>query len=357
MARPRPPELMRQQNRAVILAAIREHGPISRAELARQLDLNPATVTRITRALLDEGVIVETGEGESRGAGRKPVLLSFNHRARLVIGIQECRGRITGAVADLAGTILSRRTHLSTPAPMERKLQLLLDDLLSVDPSYRPRLTAICVGVLDDDGSLPAMPSMPDVPIMTANVAELATRAEARWGAAQEYHKFAVLYLGATSHACVYIDGEICVGGLGLGRDGRPLAMRLCDDGLIAAALAGLESGRPSALRAVTGGRELSRGMIFEAARQGDPVAWDAVKMMADDIAFAVCWFYNALSLDCVLLDGPWGGASDVLVPLVNDRVREVCADSSAIVPAGLGDEAPLLGAIDAAVEVAGATV
>src|SRR5262249_29776896 len=107
MSQSSSPELMRQQNRAIVLAKIQEQGPISRVELANLLGLNPATITRITRDLIGEGLVKEEGEGESKGvsgskAGRKRVLLRFNHIARLAVAIHCGSRQVTGVVADLA---------------------------------------------------------------------------------------------------------------------------------------------------------------------------------------------------------------------------------------------------------------
>ncbi|MFC7713979.1 hypothetical protein [Nonomuraea recticatena] len=47
------------------------HGPLSRAEVARRLELSPSVLTKLTRPLLAEGFLVEEpGPAGCRGAPR-----------------------------------------------------------------------------------------------------------------------------------------------------------------------------------------------------------------------------------------------------------------------------------------------
>lgn len=67
---------LRQMNRAVVLACVRDYGPIARVTIAERTALSRATVSAITQALLEEGVLRE-GErlpSTARG-GRRAVLL------------------------------------------------------------------------------------------------------------------------------------------------------------------------------------------------------------------------------------------------------------------------------------------
>ncbi|HEX3049325.1 MAG TPA: winged helix-turn-helix transcriptional regulator, partial [Aggregatilineaceae bacterium] len=222
------PELMRQQNRAVILETIQERGPISRVDLARLLKLNPATVTRITRVLLEEDLICETGEGTTLGAGRKPTLLNFNHRARLLLGVHMGARGTTGVIADMAGAVLARRTILPGGT-----VSALVEELLSTDPSYTRRLVAGCLSAshpgLITDEMCRALHTELSIPIFAADDAELSARGEAEWGAARDQSFFALLYLGQHSRSVSYLDGYLRVGGLGFDAQGWPLAQQLSD--------------------------------------------------------------------------------------------------------------------------------
>ncbi len=51
----------REVNRRIVLNLIREHQPISRAELARRMSVRRAALTAIVRDLIAAGDIYETG--------------------------------------------------------------------------------------------------------------------------------------------------------------------------------------------------------------------------------------------------------------------------------------------------------
>ncbi len=345
---PRAPELMRQQNRNVILETIEEGGPISCKDLAHLLNLNPATVTRITRVLLEEDLICETGEGESQRAGRKPVMLSFNHRARLLIGTHITAREISAVIADMAGTVLTRRTLLAPNNNTAETLLALFEDLLAADPSYTRRLAAASVNHF-----APQTPDIVDtlsvtfnMPVLTATEAVLAAIGEIAWGTAQDQTHFALLYLGTHSGSCSYLDGMFRAGGLGITPQGEPLSARLCDQGLIAQARDLLGTDTASALHSLNLTDRLSVSRIIEAARQRDPVALTVVHNTAHDIAHAALWLANLLALDLVILAGAWQSAADVLIPAINDHLADLHHPTLAVVPAALGSDAALLGAV-----------
>jgi predicted NBD/HSP70 family sugar kinase len=350
MSPARLPELMRQPSRSSVLATIQQRGPISRVELAQLLDLNPATITRITRTLLDEDLIREIGEGSNQGAGRKPVLLTFNHRAQLLIAVHVQAGSATGVVADLAGTFLIRRTVLLSSQHLSPALMPLFEDLIESDPSYGPRLAAACVGGVhlheEEENLSQTLSSTLGIPVITAETVELAALGEAEWGAVQGQRHFALFYLGGHSQGCAYLHGETRLGGLGLALDGTPLAARLCDAGLVTLARNALETGERSALHAMAGQARLSANMIFEAARQHDPLAQRIVNSAAQDIAWAAAWLSNALALNHVVLGGSWVQAASLLIPTAAAHLASLTAKPPLLVPVGLGDDASILGAV-----------
>ncbi len=274
-------ELVRQQNRAIILATIQEQGPISRVELANMLGLNPATITRIARNLIDEGLIREEGERESKGAGRKPVLLRFNPSARLVIGIIATHRQITGIIANLANQVLNRRTALTYGKLELAHLKNLIEELLEDNPSYRRRLAAICVGdsVGEQVGALvEGLGPEYDMPVLVAETVTLAATGEAELGGMIEQDPFMLFYLGEKSYSCLFSNGHLHLGKLGLAASGYPLADQLNDAGLVrifrslSGGLTGLSNAMP-----------LSARLIFEAARQYDPIARQSVASVTDD--------------------------------------------------------------------------
>jgi N-acetylglucosamine repressor len=100
LARGASRDLMRDLNTNLIVNLVMQAGPISRADLARQSRLSPATVSGITGRLVRAGILTEIAVGPSNG-GRPPVLLILNEQAGFVIGIKLKESGLTTAVTDL----------------------------------------------------------------------------------------------------------------------------------------------------------------------------------------------------------------------------------------------------------------
>lgn len=79
-------EMVRMTNQKLILNLIKEKGLISRADIAKTLNLSPPSTSSNISQLLELGIIQETGEGESAG-GRKPILLELNREYGYSIGV------------------------------------------------------------------------------------------------------------------------------------------------------------------------------------------------------------------------------------------------------------------------------
>ena len=99
----------RDINRQIALSLVREHQPISRAELARRMSISRGMVTALVKQLLAEGAVVEGEVGESN-RGRKPTQLYVRTRDRLAIGVDVRFSRTYVMLADFAGTPILMET-------------------------------------------------------------------------------------------------------------------------------------------------------------------------------------------------------------------------------------------------------
>lgn len=65
-----------RRNRNNILHYIKKHGPVSRTDIWKQMDVSRASVTQVVKQLQENHLIMEGDEGESTG-GRKPQYIRF----------------------------------------------------------------------------------------------------------------------------------------------------------------------------------------------------------------------------------------------------------------------------------------
>lgn len=112
------PTTIRDINKKIVLNYVRDRSPISRADIARETDLQRSTVSAIVEDLQNENLIEEIGTGASSG-GRKPTLLKLRTGIPVAIGVDVTPSHTTIAVADLAGNILEQETF-DTTSSMEK---------------------------------------------------------------------------------------------------------------------------------------------------------------------------------------------------------------------------------------------
>ena len=94
----------RAYNAALVLRALYDFGPISRAEVARLSGLTRTTVGDVVGSLIDEGLAREVGRGPSTG-GKAPIMLELIDGARHVIGLDLGEFVFRAALVDLRGQV------------------------------------------------------------------------------------------------------------------------------------------------------------------------------------------------------------------------------------------------------------
>src|ERR1051325_109954 len=108
----------RQINRQILLNLVREHQPISRADLARRMTLGRGVVTTLVNELLEEGVLYEGALGELP-RGRRPKMLHVETRDRLVVAIDLRFSRTDVLLADLGGKQIALERFATRFGPEE----------------------------------------------------------------------------------------------------------------------------------------------------------------------------------------------------------------------------------------------
>jgi len=108
----------RDINRRIALNLIREHQPISRADLARRMNLTRGVVSILVQELIDQKVIYEGATGEAI-RGRKPTFLHIRTQNRFAIAVDVRFSKTYLMLADFAGEQLALEsfdTIFSAPA-------------------------------------------------------------------------------------------------------------------------------------------------------------------------------------------------------------------------------------------------
>jgi DNA-binding transcriptional ArsR family regulator len=136
---------IRDINRQIVLNYIREREPISRAEIAREADLQRSTISAIVEDLAAEGLVEEVGEGESTG-GRRPTLLRLRTKEPIAIGVAITPTFTIVATSDLAGRIVEQKEFLTDPDP-DRTLEQVISLVREFSVKNKDSIEAVGVSL------------------------------------------------------------------------------------------------------------------------------------------------------------------------------------------------------------------
>ncbi len=99
--------VLRRQNREWILSLIAQNSPVTRGKLAEETGLTGAAVSRITRELIDAGIVMEGDPIATPGrVGRREYEISINPSGAYVLGLSITANRRSICLADATGTVL-----------------------------------------------------------------------------------------------------------------------------------------------------------------------------------------------------------------------------------------------------------
>ncbi|MBV9282256.1 MAG: ROK family transcriptional regulator, partial [Chloroflexi bacterium] len=378
---------MQQANEAAILDHVRRHGSVSRSDVARDLGLSPATVSRAVRRLLHAGALREVGLGLPT-LGRPPTLLEYDRRQGFVIAVDVGGTLCRAVLADLEGEELHAvvvPTHQAGQTPLEG-VYGAVGEVLDHARGLRSRVAALGVGVpgvvTHPDGVVTRCPSVGwdgmavgrlleerfHIPAVVENDVNLAALGEAWRGAAQGMADFAVIAIGTGIGAGLVVGGELLhgrhhaageVGYLVPGAEylSQPIGERGCLESLasgpgVAARAADLlqVDPRPSSLRAL--GRVRAED-VFRLWQAGDPVAAAAVDEFADRMALLAIGIATILDPEIIIFGGSVGLAAERILPRITARVSGRVPALPILAVSTLGGRATLLGATSAALALA----
>ena len=82
-------------------------GPLPRSELARRLDLSAGSLTRLSKPLLDSGLLVEMDSGYGAASGRPTRPLDVDERSHHFVGVKLTSDTAYAVLTTLRATVLA----------------------------------------------------------------------------------------------------------------------------------------------------------------------------------------------------------------------------------------------------------
>ena len=376
------------ETHGAILDLIRSTGVVSRTELADRSGLTGSSITRIVRQLLDDGLVMETGFGQSTG-GKRRTLLQLNPAARTAIGISLDYDQITYIAADLSGTVIARRTGRGTtaksPSLVTRRIAREVAELVAQAGLDKLLVVGIGVGVAGRRGRtdagwfnatatewehFPLEDILGDAtgwPVIVDNDSTCAAIGEYWAGRVPATEQVATVYVTDGFGLGLMVNGEIYRGASGnageLGHvtiDPRgPVCVcgrRGCLEVMAGAAriveLAHRDEGLVAERRLAGTARTVRSdyAKIARAAAAGDERARRLIAQAANHLASALVSITNVLDLDRIILAGPaFRFVGGIYADAVTERLTAACwaraVHPVAVELSGLGSDVAALGA------------
>lgn len=363
-------------NEFLVRDALREKGELTRKELSAQLGLSAASISRIVRRLVKEGIVSEHA-GSQDGPGRKSDIIRFNARSACVIAVDLGGTKCHGAIADLAAETLAEdfRGTFSEGNPA-KTLLACIDALRAEARRRRLDVKAVVVGipaVPDPDSGL--VSEGPNVgweqynligmlrervkePFRIENDVTLAAIGQAWRGEGQAATGFVTLSLGTGIGGAIFVNGQIVrgrhnsAGEIGYMITAReqlyaepatPALESVASGPAIAARASELiRAGASSRLRA----GNVTAADVFRAAREGDVLAAQVIDEVLDHVAILIINTASVLNPERIILDGSIGRALEPYTERLLERVDGRVPHVPELRYSRLGPNATVIGAI-----------
>ncbi|RRZ93764.1 N-acetylglucosamine repressor [Erwinia sp. 198] len=132
-------DLVKQLNSAAVYRLIDRQGPISRIQIAEHSQLAPASVTKITRQMIERGLIKEVDQQASTG-GRRAISIVTETRGFNTIGIRLGRNDATLTLFDLSGKALAQEDYALPERTQETLEHALFNAIASFCEQHQRKL-------------------------------------------------------------------------------------------------------------------------------------------------------------------------------------------------------------------------
>lgn len=382
-------------NKRLILDMIRfTPGGISRAELARQMNLTRSGVSIIIDDLKAKKLVDEIEIGPATG-GRRAILLAINPNFGMVVGIDMGATHLNIIVADYSAHVLAEVEHplavaegpMSCLNQIDTHLMALLEKL---DVNIE-QVAAIGIGVpgpvVTSSGEVSSPPIMPgwdgfpikknleelwNKPIVVSNDAEMGVIGEWAYGAGRGESNLAYVKVGTGVGAGLLLNGHVYRGTTGFAGEIGHITIEengpicTCGNHGCLEALAGgkaiarkareaIESGKRTELTAIAP-EKIRAVHVAAAAQRGDLVAQQIITDAGVHLGIALASLVNLFNPGMIIIGGGVSQLGDLLLEPIRKTVAERSIQSAAravrISSAVLGRRASSIGAVVQAINL-----
>lgn len=339
-------------SRAVALQVL-IHGPMSRSDVARRLNLSPGSITRLSKPLLESGLLVEVGEHVDGKVGRPSQLVDVVPSSKRFIGMKLTADQVLGVTTDLRANVLATGTRrLVSRAPAQ--VAEVIADLAAELRQGMPKVTALGVGIgglVGERGLVHSAPFLSwcgvplgamiekrvGIPTTIENDLIAFTEYEHWFGAGRGLDRFAVVTLGAGIGYGLVIHDEIVANDeFGIGLVGHwPLDPfgPVCSEGHRGCAKAVLTDTAIAQAVSQALGKPVTYQAALNLAAPGEPAARRVVDDAGRGLGRLLAAIANLTMPERVVIGGEGARLAEVAAAAVEEGMRQDRDPRTAPVP------------------------
>jgi predicted NBD/HSP70 family sugar kinase len=312
------PETVRRVGLEVLL-----HGPLARTELATRLELSTASLSRLTKPLVDAGLVHEVADAGFTGAGRPLQPLDIDSKAQKFVGIKLTDTSIFAAKTDLRANVEASTTEALRSKALRDVVSWIRGAVDHLSEGKPPTAVGVALGGLVKDFShvtwapflgwrdvdlRAILETELGAPVTVANDVDSLVEAENWFGHGRDVENFAVLTIGAGVGCGVVAHNRLLtspdagrglIGHLLLDPSGPP-----CPDGHRGCANSYLGMNSLIAQASIATGRSLSYEDVMRLAAEGDPIVDSIVGLAAQHLGTLIATIANITLAQRVVLTG-----------------------------------------------------
>ena len=346
---------IKRNNAGSVYKLIDLYGPISRIELSKRSQLAPASITKITRELIDAHLIKETQFQEPSSRGRPAIGLVPANEGWQFLSIRLGRGYLTIALHELGGEILVEERQDIEQLHQEDVVKKLLAEInifFANHVSELDRMTAIAVSlpglVNSSEGTVLQMPhydvsNLPlgeiihketGLPVFIGNDTRSWALAEKLFGNSRGIANSILISIHHGVGAGIVLDDKVLQGKTGnVGELGhiqiKPYGKRcFCGNHGCLETVASLQAILEQVKTQLEAGHEsmlshmpLTIESVCDAAVEGDSLARQIIVELGHNLGQAIAIMVNLFNPQRILIGGEFNRAKSVLYPAIMDRI------------------------------------
>ncbi|MDV7103944.1 ROK family protein [Vibrio sp. TH_r3] len=356
MAQPGHIDHIKQVNAGRVYKLIDELGPISRIDLSKTSRLAPASITKITRELIDAHIIHETIVQEATSRGRPAVGLQTDNEDWQFVSMRLGRGYLTIALHELGGSVLIDTKIDIHEVEQDDVLARLLHETEEFFQTYADqlsRVTSIAVtlpGLVNSEQGIvikmphynvknlplgPAMYQSTGLPVFIANDTRAWALAEKLFGNSQVNDNSALISIHHGVEAGIILGGRLLQGRHGnIGELGHIQidpngSLCHCGNRGCLETVASSQAIREQVTTRLQAGEQsiidiehVTIESICSAAADGDPLAVEVVEKLGSYLGSAISIVINLFNPEKVIIGGVINQAKSILYPAIEAVVK-----------------------------------